>query len=210
MLFSSKNVGDHKLCFHSRKNCVMHNIQLQWKNCSYGISLMPNCCLLQNLLRYSWLSDLNITRKNLKMITKTKSLKCVQFALNPSLHPGLLLFTLFHFLLTTYCLTISFDSCIEFSILFDRSSYKNNLTQISHNNTFHFLRYAHFRYAKYLFLKYRGIRISGKVAYFLRKIQTLCVNNSEFLGLRMQNFQSIIFIWARTYRKIFKFALVHL
>ena len=32
----------------------------------------------------------------------------------------------------------------------------------------------------------------------------------EFLGFRMQNFQSTIFIWIRTYREIFKSALVYL
>ena len=141
------------------------------------------------------------------MITKTKSLKCVQFALNPSLHPGLLLFTLFHFLLTTYCLTISFDSCIEFSILFDRSSYKNNLTQISHNNTFHFLRYAHFRYANYLFLKYRGIRISGKVAYFLRKIQTLCVNNSRVFRIKNAKFSEYYFYMSKNIQEDFQICI---
>ena len=32
----------------------------------------------------------------------------------------------------------------------------------------------------------------------------------EFLGLRMRNFQGIIFIWTQTYREIFKSALVNL
>ena len=32
----------------------------------------------------------------------------------------------------------------------------------------------------------------------------------EFLGLQMQNFQGIMFIWIRTYREIFKSALVYL
>ena len=32
----------------------------------------------------------------------------------------------------------------------------------------------------------------------------------EFLGLSMQNFQGIIFIWIRTNKKIFKSALVYL
>ena len=31
----------------------------------------------------------------------------------------------------------------------------------------------------------------------------------EFLGLRMRNFESIVFIWTQTYRKIFKSALVY-
>ena len=29
---------------------------------------------------------------------------------------------------------------------------KNSITQTMHYNTFHFLRYVHFRYAKYLFI----------------------------------------------------------
>ena len=32
----------------------------------------------------------------------------------------------------------------------------------------------------------------------------------EFLGLRMQNFQGIVFIWTQTYRETFKSALVYL
>ena len=32
----------------------------------------------------------------------------------------------------------------------------------------------------------------------------------EFLGLKMRNFQGIIFIWTRTYGEIFKSALVYL
>ena len=32
----------------------------------------------------------------------------------------------------------------------------------------------------------------------------------EFLGLRMRNFQGIVFIWSRAYSEIFKSALVYL
>ena len=32
----------------------------------------------------------------------------------------------------------------------------------------------------------------------------------EFLGLRKKNFEDIVLIWIRTYREIFKFALVYL
>ena len=35
-------------------------------------------------------------------------------------------------------------------------------------------------------------------------------NKKKLLGLRMQSFQSIIFIWIRIYREIFNFALVYL
>ena len=33
--------------------------------------------------------------------------------------------------------------------------------------------------------------------------------NREFLGLRMRNFQGIVFIWTRTYSEKFKSALVY-
>ena len=36
------------------------------------------------------------------------------------------------------------------------------------------------------------------VASFLRKIPTLRGNSWEFLGLKMWNFQGIIFIWIKT------------
>ena len=48
-----------------------------------------------------------------------------------------------------------------------------------------------------------------KVAYVLRKIQTSRVTR-ELLGLRMQNFQGIIFIRTHIYREIFKSALGYL
>ena len=34
--------------------------------------------------------------------------------------------------------------------------------------------------------------------------------SEEFFGLRMLNFQGIVFIWTQTNREIFKFALVYL
>ena len=45
-----------------------------------------------------------------------------------------------------------------------------------------------------------------KVAYFLRKRQI----TREFLGLRMRNFQGIVFICTQTYSEIFKSGLVYL
>ena len=48
--------------------------------------------------------------------------------------------------------------------------------------------YAHFRFAKCLLQTYRNNWIREKVAYFLRKIQTLRVNNSRIL--RFQNAKS--------------------
>ena len=47
-----------------------------------------------------------------------------------------------------------------------------------------------------------------KVAYVLRKIQTSCVNNS-FLGLRVRNFQGIVFIRSRAYGEILIFDILN-
>ena len=55
---------------------------------------------------------------------------------------------------------------------------------------------------------YRNNRIRQKVAYFLRKIQTLRVNNSRILRIKNAKFQSFVFIWIKTYVEIFKSAFV--
>ena len=57
---------------------------------------------------------------------------------------------------------------------------KNSITQIVHYNTVLFLKYAHSRYAKCLLTN-----TQKQLNYFLRKIQTLRVNNSRIL--RNQN-----------------------
>lgn len=53
----------------------------------------------------------------------------------------------------------------------------------------------------------RNNRIGYEVAWFLRKRQTLRVNNSRILSI---NFQSVVFILPLTYNEIFKSALVYL
>ena len=50
-----------------------------------------------------------------------------------------------------------------------------------------------------------------KLAYFLRNYKVQAQITREFLGLRMLNFQFVVFIWwTRTYREIFKSALAYL
>ena len=49
-----------------------------------------------------------------------------------------------------------------------------------------------------------------KWANFYEKYKMYGWITREFLGLRMQNFQGIIFIWIRTYMEILKSALVYL
>ena len=60
---------------------------------------------------------------------------------------------------------------------------KNSITQIAFSDPF--LRYVHFRYAKYLFKNIQKDEIRLKVAYLLRTIQTIWANNSRIL--RIQN-----------------------
>ena len=75
--------------------------------------------------------------------------------------------------------------------------------------TFNFLRYAHTRYVKSLFTniqkQYNMVKINLQEIYKLHE-----QINWEFLGLRMRNFQSFIFIWIQTYSEVFESALVYL
>ena len=57
--------------------------------------------------------------------------------------------------------------------------------QIAHYSTFHFLRYAHFRYAKYLFTNIQKQYNPLRISLLFKKIQTLRENNSRIL--RIQN-----------------------
>ena len=87
------------------------------------------------------------------------------------------------------------------------SSHENDMSKISHKNTFYFLRYAHVRYVKRLLQRFRNNRTFWNLAYFLRNLQLLRQIFREFLGLRMRNLQDIDFIWTQTYREIFRSAL---
>ena len=49
-----------------------------------------------------------------------------------------------------------------------------------------------------------------KYANFYGKYEVHGWITEEFLGLRMKNFQDIIFIWIRTHREIFKSVWVYL
>ena len=64
---------------------------------------------------------------------------------------------------------------------------KDSITQTAHYNTFHFLKCAHFRFAKCLFTNIQK-------QYFLR----------EFLGFKIRNFQGIIFVWTQKYLRYFQ------
>ena len=57
---------------------------------------------------------------------------------------------------------------------------------------------------------YRNNRIRQKVAYFLRKIQTLWVNNSRILRIKNAKFSGFCFYMNTNVREIFKPALVYL
>ena len=70
---------------------------------------------------------------------------------------------------------------------------KNSTTQISHYNTFHFLRYVHFSYAKYLFGNIQKQQNTLKSSLLLRKIQTLRVNNSRILRIQNTKFSRYFF-----------------
>ena len=50
-------------------------------------------------------------------------------------------------------------------------SQENNMLQISHQNTFYFLRYAHVRYVKSFFNKHLEQQNMLKLGYFLRHLQ---------------------------------------
>ena len=86
------------------------------------------------------------------------------------------------------------------------SLHENDMSKISHKNTFYFLRYAHVRYVKML-QRFRNNRTFWNLAYFLRNLQLLRQIFREFLGLRMRNLQDIDFIWTQTYREFFRSAL---
>ena len=72
-------------------------------------------------------------------------------------------------------------------------SQENNMLQISHQNTFYFLRYAHVRYVKSFFNKHSEQQNMLKLGYFLRHLQISRQITQEFLGLRMRNFHVIVF-----------------
>ena len=46
---------------------------------------------------------------------------------------------------------------------------KNSITQIAHYNTFHFLRYAHFRFAKFLFTNIQKQKNTSKSSLRFKK-----------------------------------------
>ena len=73
------------------------------------------------------------------------------------------------------------------------SSYKNNITQIAHNNTFHFLRYAHFRFVNLLTKIQKQKNTLKSSLHFKKKKQTLRVNNSKILRIQNAKFSGYHF-----------------
>ena len=66
---------------------------------------------------------------------------------------------------------------------------KNSILQIAHCNTCHPLRYAHVRYAKYLFTNIQKQQNMLKSS----KVQTLRVNNSKILRIQNAKFSGYCF-----------------
>ena len=67
------------------------------------------------------------------------------------------------------------------------------------------------RYVKSLFTNIQKQYNMLKISLLFKKFKKLHGKiTSEFLGLRMRNFQCFVFISTQTYKKIFKPALVYL
>ena len=82
------------------------------------------------------------------------------------------------------------------------------MPKVSHYNAVSFLRSTHPRYLKCLFTNMQKQQNMLKIAYFLRKILTLRINNSRNLRIKTAKFQGNVFIGARTYTEMFKSELV--
>ena len=89
---------------------------------------------------------------------------------------------------------------------------KNNMPKVSHYKTLYFLRYTHPRYMKDLFTnkEKRENKHVKKLPTFYKNYKLHGWVTREFLGIRIQNFHGIIFIWIQTYGDIFKSAWVYI
>ena len=65
------------------------------------------------------------------------------------------------------------------------------MLKISHQSTFYFLRYAHMRYVKSLFKKSVHVKNQPTLLEIYKPDVQI---TREFLGLRMRNFQGIVFM----------------
>ena len=70
---------------------------------------------------------------------------------------------------------------------------KNSITQTAHQNTFHLLRYVHFRFTKRLFTNIKKQENTLKSSLLFKKIQTLRVNNSWILRILNAKFSGYYF-----------------
>ena len=67
------------------------------------------------------------------------------------------------------------------------------------------------RYAKSLFTNIqKTIEYVLKISLLFKNLQTSRKNNSRFLKIKNANILRVLFIWAQTYREIFKSAFVYL
>ena len=60
-------------------------------------------------------------------------------------------------------------SCRYENLAIYSSLHKNRIIQIAHYNTFHFLRYAHFRFARYLFTSIQNQQNTLKTSLLFKK-----------------------------------------
>ena len=90
------------------------------------------------------------------------------------------------------------------------SSYKKHITHIAHYNTFHLLRYLHFRFVKCLLRNIQKQQNTLKSSLLFKKNKLYGWIAWEFWRFRMRNLQNIIFTWIKTYGEIFKYAFGYL
>ena len=81
------------------------------------------------------------------------------------------------------------------------------MLKILHWNTFYFLRYAHWIMWKVCLQTFRNNRICKKLAYSLGIYKLHGQITQEFLGLRIRNFQGIVFTWTQTHFQISHFQI---
>ena len=77
---------------------------------------------------------------------------------------------------------------------YTRLHLKNDITQISHYNAFHFLRYAHYRYRKCLLINIQKQKNTLKSSLLFKdKMQTLGASNSRISRIKDAKFSGFYF-----------------
>ena len=74
------------------------------------------------------------------------------------------------------------------------SNDKNNMPKVLHSNIVYFLRYTHSYLWNVCLQTYTNNRISLKLAYFLKKIQTSRVHNSSIVRFNYAKFSKALFL----------------